>query len=111
MTKTKPKTFTGLFTNYPRLTHSEANALFAKSASKPKDGGNSHLADFLAALDMITSTKGSFTQSDLLYACAPYDIPALEVQSLLRQWIAKMESLSKVEVIRGCYDEDVIVLI
>jgi hypothetical protein len=94
----------------PAISAKVAKAEFVKAVSRSKDGANSYVEKFLAVMDMLTGTKSSFTLDDAIYYAQPFELPALETMRLFERWVAMMQSLHKVTVVEGCYQQPVIVL-
>jgi hypothetical protein len=104
MSKTSKKARTNQFP----ITNKEAIKLFKKSVTIPTNGANSYLETFLIIIHRTMDTMQSFSLQDILNGAQMYDIPPHEVKSLFEKWVDEMVRLNKVEIIKGCYDYDIV---
>lgn len=72
-------------------------------------GGNSHVADFLAAMDDLCASKQSFTVLDCLYFAQRFQIPPVETKRLFELWTDFNLGWHRVSVIDGCYQNPLVV--
>ncbi|MDB6121991.1 MAG: hypothetical protein JWQ71_984 [Pedosphaera sp.] len=91
----------------PGITKSEFNAEFLKSLKlkQANDGANTHIEEFIRAMDNLTSSKQSFTRDDVRYFTQFTDLPTAETDMLFDRWTQEMMLRRKLEVVQGCYDD------
>ena len=111
MRKPKIQKQRGTPTTWRGVSTSEAQEQFRKSLAPQDDGANEHVDKFsFVAENILKSGVRSFTFSDVLRECKPFEMDAAEVKALFREWVGTLQRLCKVERIDGCYNEEIYVL-
>jgi hypothetical protein len=111
MKKTRKTQPTGRLTFYPSIPQGQATQAFRKSVSKPVDGANDHLADFLAVTERVMELLPTFSIHDMRREGLAFEIPEPQFKRLFEAWSEKMISMCKLERVQGVYDYPVYVRI
>jgi hypothetical protein len=106
----------GIQTIYHRLSDEAATATVKEFLEKDKAGEaeNCFIDNFLMVMGHITKTLElqAFTVLDVITYSKPFNIPIdgpRGVKVLFEKWLSKMVSLGKCEVVRGVYDDEIII--
>jgi hypothetical protein len=93
----------------PKVTDKQAKAYFISKVIKTDDENNAHVVNtFLQIIAAIKATKHSFTKGDLYVYAGPFEIPKDQLLTLWDTWLNEMQTIGVIDVIAGCYDENIV---
>src|SRR5580704_5957385 len=82
-----------------------ANSHFLNAIGASKDSQATKFVEIMSAVQATCSA--SFTVQDVMYHAKPYSLEPTQTVELFNKWKEVMLSLHKIDVVAGCYDDEI----